>query len=165
MFLLAASKLSPKKSGIQGPTAIAVFLLIGALSFGNINELTFIRPLLTSALTLGLLDALFLGGAAFGQVMMIWPGYRRRVLIHEAGHVVAAYLLGCPVRGVVLDAVQALQMGIRGQVRGSLLSFPLADALNPFLWRVTLLRFSLFVHSVLRSSVPISERIQRSRQG
>lgn len=28
----------------------------------------------------------------------------------------AAYLLGCPVRGVVLDATEALKSGISGQV-------------------------------------------------
>ncbi|GAQ83481.1 hypothetical protein KFL_001500110 [Klebsormidium nitens] len=113
---LEASKLSPKKSLLQGPSAAAFVALIAGLSYANQNELTLVRPILTSILSLGLLDAFLYGGAGFGQLMMtLWPGHRRRVLIHEAGHVVAAYLLGCPVRGVVLDAMQAVRMGIRGQ--------------------------------------------------
>lgn len=28
----------------------------------------------------------------------------------------AAYLVGCPIRGVILDPVQALKLGIHGQV-------------------------------------------------
>ena len=40
----------------------------------------------------------------------------------------AAYLLGCPVRGVVLDAVEALKIGVAGQVQDKasifILSYP-----------------------------------------
>eukprot|EP00249_Psilotum_nudum_P019330 c27195_g1_i6 orf=268-1398(+) len=60
-------------------------------------------------------DAIYVGGAGIAQVLSLWPPYRKRVLVHEAGHVLAAYLLGCPVRGVFLDAFQALRMGIQGQ--------------------------------------------------
>ncbi|CAM6118697.1 unnamed protein product [Calypogeia fissa] len=45
----------------------------------------------------------------------MWLPYKRRVLVHEAGHVLVAYLLGCTIRGVILDPVQAVKMGIQGQ--------------------------------------------------
>ena len=34
---------------------------------------------------------------------------------------IAAYLMGCPIRGVILDPIVAMQMGIQGQVICSLL--------------------------------------------
>ena len=33
----------------------------------------------------------------------------------------AAYLMGCPIRGVILDPIVAVQMGIQGQVISGLL--------------------------------------------
>lgn len=29
---------------------------------------------------------------------------------------ISAYLMGCPIRGVILDPIVAMQMGIQGQV-------------------------------------------------
>lgn len=34
---------------------------------------------------------------------------------------IAAYLMGCPIRGVILDPIVAMQMGIQGQVISVLL--------------------------------------------
>ena len=31
-------------------------------------------------------------------------------------YAIAAYLMGCPIRGVILDPIVAMQMGIQGQV-------------------------------------------------
>ncbi|GLT37243.1 hypothetical protein SLA2020_115740 [Shorea laevis] len=40
-----------------------------------------------------------------------WPPYRHLILVHEAGHLLVAYLMGCPIRGVILDPIAAMQMG------------------------------------------------------
>lgn len=110
---IEASRLSPKKWGAGGGLApVALFAGVSAL----INNGADVRPLLIGALALAAADALLLGGTGLGQLLsLLWPPYRKRVLVHEAGHVVAAYLLGCPVRGVILDAMEAVRNGIRGQ--------------------------------------------------
>lgn len=111
---LDASSLSPKKWGLTGASAFqlaAGFALFSFLVNNNID----IRPLAVIIVGLSLLDSIYLGGAAQAQVLSLWPGYKRRMLVHEAGHVLVAYLLGCPVRGVVLDAQEAFKSGISGQ--------------------------------------------------
>lgn len=87
---------------------------LAGFSFLADNGIDF-RPKLAIILGLGLLDSVYLGGAGLGQVLSLWPPYRRRVLVHEAGHILTAYLLGCPVRGVILEPLQAVQIGIQGQ--------------------------------------------------
>lgn len=111
---LDASKLSPKKWGLSGKS---VPVLLGVMAFISflVNNGVDVRPLLGSVLVLAVADAVYVGGTGLAQVLSLWPPYRRRVLVHEAGHVLVAYLLGCPVRGVILDAVQAMTMGIQGQ--------------------------------------------------
>ncbi|XP_074556331.1 uncharacterized protein LOC141812196 isoform X3 [Curcuma longa] len=111
---LEASKLAPQKWGLSGSSRL---LLVGC--FGGFSLLLSkgidIRPNLAAILVLGMLDAIFLGGSAFAQVQCFWPPYKRRVLVHEAGHLLTAYLMGCPIRGVILDPIIAMQMGIQGQ--------------------------------------------------
>lgn len=87
---------------------------LAGFSFLVNNGIDF-RPKLAIILGLGLLDSVYLGGAGLAQVLNLWPPYRRRVLVHEAGHILTAYLLGCPVRGVILEPLQAVQIGIQGQ--------------------------------------------------
>lgn len=49
-------------------------------------------------------DRLLLNGAvAETLTRLIVPGYRERIIRHEAGHFLVAYLLGCPVQGCLLD--------------------------------------------------------------
>ncbi|GKV44488.1 hypothetical protein SLEP1_g51666 [Rubroshorea leprosula] len=45
-----------------------------------------------------------------------WPPYRHLILVHEAGHLLVAYLMGCPIRGVILDPIAAMQMDIQGRL-------------------------------------------------
>ena len=51
-----------------------------------------VRPFLTSILTFGVLDAVFLGGSGLASILISWPPYKRRVFVHEAGHVLLAHL-------------------------------------------------------------------------
>ncbi|CAI5515651.1 unnamed protein product [Closterium sp. Naga37s-1] len=110
---LDAKNLAPQKWGMSAPLLpIALFAAFSALVDAGVD----LRPLAFISLALAVGDAVYLGGAGGGQVLMLlWAPFRERVLVHESGHIVAAYLLGCPVRGVVLDAFEAMRMGVRGQ--------------------------------------------------
>lgn len=111
---LEAIKLSPKKWGLSGTSRVVFLSFIGGVSY-LLSRGIDIRPNLAALLALATADAIFLGGSCLAQILCVWPPYRRRVLVHEAGHVLTAYLMGCPVRGVILDPIVAMQMGIQGQ--------------------------------------------------
>ncbi|GJP86433.1 hypothetical protein CLOP_g16456 [Closterium sp. NIES-67] len=110
---LQAANLAPQKWGTSTPwLPVALFAAFSALVDVGVD----LRPLAIISLGLAMGDAMYLGGRGAGQVLMLlWAPFRERVLVHEAGHVVAAYLLGCPVRGVLLDAFEAMRVGVRGQ--------------------------------------------------
>ncbi|XP_059654671.1 uncharacterized protein LOC132301438 [Cornus florida] len=112
---LEVSKLSPKKWGLSGSSSVLLIALLGGVSF-LLNQGIDIGPNLAAMLGLGMMDSIFLGGTCLAQISSYWPPYRRRILVHEAGHLLAAYLMGCPIRGVILDLIVAMQMGIQGQV-------------------------------------------------
>ncbi|KAF3957851.1 hypothetical protein CMV_017173 [Castanea mollissima] len=80
----------------------------------NLLDLTRL-PNLAAILGLAFMDSVFLGGCCLAQISSYWPPNRRRILVHEAGHLLTAYLMGCPIRGVILDPIVAMQMGIQGQ--------------------------------------------------
>jgi hypothetical protein len=63
-----------------------------------------------ATLLLATLDRLFLNGAVLESCLQsLSPGIRDKIIRHEAGHLLAAYLLGCPVEGIVLSAWAALK--------------------------------------------------------
>ncbi|KAM7495730.1 hypothetical protein LguiB_030339 [Lonicera macranthoides] len=111
---LDVSKLSPKKWGLSGTSTFLLPAFLASVSF-LLNQGLDIRPHLAAILALAIIDSIFLGGSCLAQISTYWPPYRRRVLVHEAGHLLIAYLLGCPIRGVILDPIVAMQMGIQGQ--------------------------------------------------
>lgn len=111
---LEVSKLSPKKWGVSGTSSTVLFAFLGGVSF-LLSQGIDLRPNLAAILGLALADSIFLGGSCLAQFSSYWPPYRRRILVHEAGHLLTAYLMGCPIRGVILDPIVAMQMGIQGQ--------------------------------------------------
>jgi hypothetical protein len=108
------TKLSPKKWGLSGGSSIALAALLGGVSYLLSQEID-VRPNLAVILGLAYLDSVFLGGTCLAQVSCYWPPHKRRIVVHEAGHLLVAYLMGCPIRGVILDPVVAMQMGVQGQ--------------------------------------------------
>ncbi|XP_057765248.1 uncharacterized protein LOC130986009 isoform X2 [Salvia miltiorrhiza] len=112
---LEVSKLSPKKWGVSGSSSVVLIAVLAGTSI-LINQGIDIRPNLVAILALSMLDAILLGGACLAQISSYWPPHRRRILVHEAGHLLVAYLMGCPIRGVILDPIRAMQMGIQGQM-------------------------------------------------
>ncbi|GJV19362.1 ATP-dependent zinc metalloprotease [Tanacetum coccineum] len=111
---LEVSKLSPKKWGLSRNSSIVLATFFGGLSY-LIDHGVDLRPQLAVVLGLAMVDSVFLGGTCLAQISSYWPPYKRRILVHEAGHLLVAYLMGCPIRGVILDPIVAMQMGIQGQ--------------------------------------------------
>ncbi|XP_045799699.1 uncharacterized protein LOC123893914 isoform X2 [Trifolium pratense] len=111
---LEVTKLAPKKWGLSDGSSTALVAFLGGVSF-LISQGIDLRPNLAVILGLAFADSIFLGGTCLAQISSYWPPYRRRILIHEAGHLLIAYLMGCPIRGVILDPIVAMQMGIQGQ--------------------------------------------------
>ncbi|CAJ2659166.1 unnamed protein product [Trifolium pratense] len=148
---LEVTKLAPKKWGLSDGSSTALVAFLGGVSF-LISQGIDLRPNLAVILGLAFADSIFLGGTCLAQISSYWPPYRRRILIHEAGHLligificflrtsevtsyliplhymlshvtpymnhpneISAYLMGCPIRGVILDPIVAMQMGIQGQ--------------------------------------------------
>uniref|UniRef100_A0A0E0G1X4 Peptidase M41 domain-containing protein n=1 Tax=Oryza nivara TaxID=4536 RepID=A0A0E0G1X4_ORYNI len=111
---LEAIKLAPKKWGLSGNSSYVLIGFLGGVSY-LLNQGVDVRANLAAILGLVAADAMFLGGTCFAQISCFWPPYKRRILVHEAGHLLTAYLMGCPIRGVILDPFVALRMGIQGQ--------------------------------------------------
>lgn len=104
---LSMTALTPKPTNtlLFAGVALAGLEVIAAVAFGwNVNLLVFLT------LTAGLMDRLFINGVLFeSAVRIIQPQLQSKILKHEAGHFLCAYLLGCPVEGCVLSGWAALQ--------------------------------------------------------
>ncbi|PHT89211.1 hypothetical protein T459_04324 [Capsicum annuum] len=110
----SVTKLSPKKWGISGTSSFLLATLFAGVSI-LLNQGIDIRANISAVLGLAILDAILLGGSCLAQISSFWPPYKRRICVHEAGHLLIAYLMICPIRGVILDPIVAMQMGIQGQ--------------------------------------------------
>ncbi|CAN8275651.1 unnamed protein product [Cochlearia groenlandica] len=111
---LEVTKLSPKKWGVSGGSSVALAAFLGGVSYLLSQDID-LRPNLAAVLGLAFMDSLLLGGTCLAQLSCYWPPHKRRIVVHEAGHLLVAYLMGCPIRGVILDPVIAMQMGVQGQ--------------------------------------------------
>ncbi|XP_061375246.1 uncharacterized protein LOC133317400 isoform X1 [Gastrolobium bilobum] len=111
---LEVTKLAPKKWGLSDGSSTVLAAFLGGVSF-LISQGIDLRPNLAVILGLAIADSIFLGGTCLAQISSYWPPYKRRIIIHEAGHLLTAYLMGCPIRGVILDPIVAMQMGVQGQ--------------------------------------------------
>jgi len=103
---LPLSALSPKPTNTLLYTGIAL-----AIGEGLISQATGINANFLFFLTIfiAFLDNLVLSGACLESIYRILiPSYSTKVLRHEAGHFLTAYLLGCPVEGCVLTPWAAL---------------------------------------------------------
>lgn len=100
-------------------------ILIGSVTFaallGPLLEISPLWPSLITASLLGLVTVDTLGFQGQGITLLFdWlaqrsPQHRDRILHHEAGHFLAAHLLGIPITGYSLSAWEALQAGQPGQ--------------------------------------------------
>eukprot|EP00270_Netrium_digitus_P014454 TRINITY_DN490_c0_g1_i6.p1 TRINITY_DN490_c0_g1~~TRINITY_DN490_c0_g1_i6.p1 ORF type:complete len:419 (-),score=81.61 TRINITY_DN490_c0_g1_i6:308-1564(-) len=95
-----AQRLSPKKWGMAGG-GWGPLNVLGVFS-ALVNNGVEIRPLAVLLLGLAMADAVWLGGTGWGQLLSVWKPYRRRILVHEAGHILVGRdsVLGrCPGGG------------------------------------------------------------------
>ena len=90
---------------LYGGAILASLEAIVSLIYGiNFNFMV------VTTLLLALADQLLVSGAVFETALRIFrPEMTTRITKHEAGHFLCAYLLGCPVEGVVLSTWAALQ--------------------------------------------------------
>jgi len=112
---LPMSALTPKGSSVPW-TAIGLgfcgieFALAQQLGYDPMRSVV---PLTALAVVT---DRALLSGAVFESVTrFLFPKYKQKVIQHEAGHFLLAYLLGCPIQGFFLSAWDASAAGIRGQ--------------------------------------------------
>ncbi|KAL3796387.1 hypothetical protein HJC23_004184 [Cyclotella cryptica] len=97
----------PTNMLLYGGAALAVLEGVISLYF-HIN----FNLLVAFTLLLAVADQVLVSGAVFETALrMVLPEMTTRITKHEAGHFLCAYLLGCPVEGVVLSTWAALQDG------------------------------------------------------
>jgi len=104
---LNMSSLTPKPTNTLLIAGVFFAVLEGILSLvTGIDYNVFIF----GTILLALFDNVVVNGALFETAQrIIMPEYSKKVLRHEAGHFLVAYLLGCPVEGCVLSTWDALQ--------------------------------------------------------
>jgi len=100
--------LTPQNSNtpllISGASLAILEVLASVYTGIDFNVLVFLT--LSSAI----LDKVLINGAIFDTALKIlWPEYGKKIIKHEAGHFLLAYLLGCPVEGCVLSSLAALE--------------------------------------------------------
>ena len=112
---MGMAALTPKSSSM--PWTVLGFGLFGA-EFALAQQLGYdpMRTVVPVSALAFVLDRVVLSGAIFESVSrLLFPAYKRKVIQHEAGHFLLAYLLGCPIQGFFLSAWDASNAGIRGQ--------------------------------------------------
>ena len=80
-----AEKFAPKKWGLSGSSQLALVAILGGTSY-LFSQGIDIRTNLAAIVALAFVDSTFLGGCCLAQITSYWPPNRRRILVHEAGH-------------------------------------------------------------------------------
>jgi hypothetical protein len=103
---LSISSLTPQPTNTLLVAGAAFAFAEGIFSVYTGVNLNF---LILFTLFLAFMDKLLVNGAVFESITRIAnPEYTKKILRHEAGHFLVAYLLGCPVEGCVLNSWAAL---------------------------------------------------------
>jgi hypothetical protein len=103
---LSMVSLTPKPTNTLLLAGVALAVFEGILSLATGIQLNF---LIFLTLFLAFLDKLLINGAIFETITrIVMPEYTTKIIKHEAGHFLCAYLLGCPVEGCVLSTWAAL---------------------------------------------------------
>lgn len=104
---LSMVALTPKPTNTLLLAGAALAITEGFVSLYTGIDLNF---LIFTTLILAACDKLLVNGAVFETAMKIFmPEVNQKILKHEAGHFLCAYLLGCPVEGCVLSSWAALK--------------------------------------------------------
>ncbi|KAL9185406.1 hypothetical protein ACHAXT_003183 [Thalassiosira profunda] len=106
---MAMINLTPRPTNflLYGGAGLAFLEGIVSLYYGISFNL-----LVVCTILLALMDQILVSGAVFETgLRMVMPEMTTRITKHEAGHFLCAYLLGCPVEGVVLSTWAALNDG------------------------------------------------------
>ena len=100
--------------------ALFIFSITCLILFGPLIHLPAGVPvvLVLAALTIGTADTFGLQGRG-ANLFLDWfaqrsPDYRNRIVHHEAGHFLVAHLLGVPITGYTLTAMEAIREGYPG---------------------------------------------------
>nr|WP_290222102.1 ATP-dependent Zn protease [Trichocoleus desertorum] len=101
--------------------AISIFTVTMTTLLGPLIHLSPLVPALAVVVLMGLVSVDRLAWQGTGGILVVdWfarrsPAHRDRVIHHEAGHFLVAYLLNIPVTGYALSAWDALRQGQAGQ--------------------------------------------------
>ncbi|MCP2729148.1 ATP-dependent Zn protease [Limnofasciculus baicalensis] len=128
--------------------AIGIFGMTLSVLLGPLLN---ISPIIPAAATFSILGLATLDNFNFqgkgGTLLLDWLAgtkseHRDRILYHEAGHFLVAYILGIPITGYTLTAWEALKQGQQGLGGVTFDTAQLSpNALNPGEIRLTLDRF------------------------
>ena len=104
---LPMTSLTPKSRGLYWQLA-GISVCAGEFLLGNAIGIDPLYTLIPGTMAIFAVDQLFYKGAYFESAYQkLFPEYKEKIIYHEAGHFLLAYLLGVPVRGVVTSAMDA----------------------------------------------------------
>jgi hypothetical protein len=101
--------------------AISIFTVTMSSLLGPLIHLSPLVPTLAVVILMGLVTVDRLAWQGTGGILVVdWfarrsPAHRDRVIHHEAGHFLVAYLLNIPITGYALSAWEAFRQGQAGQ--------------------------------------------------
>ena len=104
---LPMTSLTPKSRGLYWQLA-GISVCAAEFLLGNAIGIDPLYTLIPGTMAIFAVDQLFYKGAYFESAYQkLFPEYKEKIIYHEAGHFLLAYLLGVPVRGVVTSAMDA----------------------------------------------------------